>query len=351
MMSFNPHRAGGTPTGPSVSGGNVSQLLNMSQNSGDKAVEALVNFGKLKRSGNVNDLIARGELQGLNEQQSQAKLLEAAGGSINKDTQNTIDSLLGRKSTEAAVEADKTKVLQKQGFDMDKLDAENKNQVSLQKLADSNALSRLGIKNSHDLNKLNIEQKNALSILLKEQSFQSTQNTARNNAAMARTIANNKAKSISNQGKILPTEKPILKAGQDRMVNAGPELHSLLKEYYTKSKAGDPTKFELPIGKIDLSGGLLDIDSGDLSKADSRLLDDIISESMLRKKHQIGAGFNNEMVLSDIEDGLASRGLVLDTEFTASNLLPFGTNPRHQKIRKMNSKELKEYNILKSRIK
>lgn len=346
MMSFNPHRAGGTPTGPSVSGGNISQLLNMSQNSGDKAIEALVNFGKLKRSGNVNDLIARGELQGLNEQQSQAKLLEAAGGSINKDTQKTIDLLLGRKATEAAVEADKDKVLQQQGFDMNKLNVKNENDVNLQNLADSNALTRLGIKNSHDLNKLNVEQKNALSILLREQKFKANQDLVNNNAAMSRIIANNKAKTSENVNKILPTEKPFIEAGQKGMISAGEKYAPVVKNLFTKSIAGDPSKH---FG-LDFALGALDVDIDDLSETDSRILDDVINESMLSKKHQIGSTLSPNIVVSDIKDRLGSRGLKLDTEFKFSNLLPFGDNPRVQKIRKMTNAEKKEYNLLRSNL-
>lgn len=176
MMSFNPHRAGGTPTGPSVSGGNISQLLNMSQNSGDKAIEALVNFGKLKRSGNVNDLIARGELQGLNEQQSQAKLLEAAGGSINKDTQKTIDSLLGRKKEEL-----KAKAL------VDAANKQHENTLEINNINYGNELNKLFTEQDFTSNQT--DKADALAKLLQRERLSSAEGIASANRANSKAIA------------------------------------------------------------------------------------------------------------------------------------------------------------------
>lgn len=96
-MNLNPYRAGNRPASPNVSAGALNQLMGMQQQTGEGLVNLIANAGKIDRTQKVNDLIARGGLDDLNEAQLQEKLLGVAGGSLTKQGQLGIDNLLGSR--------------------------------------------------------------------------------------------------------------------------------------------------------------------------------------------------------------------------------------------------------------
>lgn len=93
-MQFNPYMARATLVDPSASQGGINNLLNMQQQTVDNLVNTIGNIGKTSRTNTVNDLIARGGLEGLNEAQTQARLQAEAGGTLTPEGQQNVDRLL-----------------------------------------------------------------------------------------------------------------------------------------------------------------------------------------------------------------------------------------------------------------
>lgn len=96
-MSFNPYMASTSGMGlgsPSSSQGGINNLLGMQQQAVNDFVGAIKNFGKTSRTNTINDLIARGGLEGLNEAQAQARIQQEAGGTLTQEGQQGVDKLL-----------------------------------------------------------------------------------------------------------------------------------------------------------------------------------------------------------------------------------------------------------------
>lgn len=93
-MQFNPYMARATLVDPSTSQGGINNLLNMQQQSIGDVIGAIGNIGKASRTKTVNDLIARGGLEGLNEAQTQARIQAEAGGTLTPEGQQNVDRLL-----------------------------------------------------------------------------------------------------------------------------------------------------------------------------------------------------------------------------------------------------------------
>lgn len=96
-MQFNPHTAflrGMDLGSPTTSQGGINNLLNMQQQSIGDVIGAIGNIGKTSRTNTVNDLIARGGLEGLNEAQTQARIQAEAGGTLTPEGQQNVDRLL-----------------------------------------------------------------------------------------------------------------------------------------------------------------------------------------------------------------------------------------------------------------
>lgn len=96
-MQFNPHTAflrGMDLGSPTTSQGGINNLLNMQQQSIGDIIGAIGNIGKTSRTNTVNDLIARGGLEGLNEAQTQARIQKEAGGTLTQEGQQNVDRLL-----------------------------------------------------------------------------------------------------------------------------------------------------------------------------------------------------------------------------------------------------------------
>lgn len=93
-MQFNPYQARATLVDPTASQGGINNLLQMQQNTLNGLVDSFGNIGKTSRTNTVNDLIARGGLEGLNEAQTQARIQAEAGGTLTPEGQAQVDKLL-----------------------------------------------------------------------------------------------------------------------------------------------------------------------------------------------------------------------------------------------------------------
>ena len=96
-MQFNPQTAflrGMDLGSPATSQGGINNLLNMQQATLGGMVDSFGNIGKTSRTNTVNDLIARGGLEGLNEAQTQARIQQEAGGTLTPEGQANVDKLL-----------------------------------------------------------------------------------------------------------------------------------------------------------------------------------------------------------------------------------------------------------------
>lgn len=93
-MQFNPYQARSTLADPTASQSGINQLLGLQQQSIGNLIDTVGNIGKTSRTNTVNDLIARGGLEGLNEAQTQARLLQEAGGTLTPEGQTQVDRLL-----------------------------------------------------------------------------------------------------------------------------------------------------------------------------------------------------------------------------------------------------------------
>jgi hypothetical protein len=85
---------------PSASQGGINNLLKMQQDSLTGLIGNIGNAGKTSRTNTVNDLIARGGLEGLNEAQTQARILQEAGGSLTPEGQANVNQVLQTAGTQ-----------------------------------------------------------------------------------------------------------------------------------------------------------------------------------------------------------------------------------------------------------
>lgn len=109
-LNFNPAQ---TPQAPNL--GAVASLLGQAQKSAemgfsglDKAVGAADQHGKDTRSSAVNDLIASGALEGLDDVQAQQLIAKTAGGTTNKQSQDAVTALLGSLQNQGNIDATAT---------------------------------------------------------------------------------------------------------------------------------------------------------------------------------------------------------------------------------------------------
>lgn len=94
MIDFQPYEARSTLADASSSSPAISQLLQQQGANLGEIVNSLGNIGKINRTSTVNDLIARGGLEGLNEQQARQALLQASGGTLTPEGQAQVDKVL-----------------------------------------------------------------------------------------------------------------------------------------------------------------------------------------------------------------------------------------------------------------
>lgn len=93
-MQFNPYQARATLVDPTASQSGINNLLQMQQNTLSGLTDTIGNIGKTSRTNTVNDLIARGGLEGLNEAQTQARIQAEAGGTLTPEGQAQVNQLL-----------------------------------------------------------------------------------------------------------------------------------------------------------------------------------------------------------------------------------------------------------------
>lgn len=94
MIQFQPYEARSTLADASSSTPAITQLLQQQGANLGEIVNSLGNIGKINRTSTVNDLIARGGLEGLNEQQARQALLKASGGTLTPEGQAQVDKVL-----------------------------------------------------------------------------------------------------------------------------------------------------------------------------------------------------------------------------------------------------------------
>lgn len=342
---FNPYRAGLPPSEPNVSADLVAQLLGGGTgNIINSIAGGLQKSGEISRTSKLNELLASGTFDDMNSKNVRSEIAKATGGSsIDPTMAKALDSLLSGKVEQ---ESEQAKALASLGLEDRKF---------------KNELSKLGVENQYDLNRLAKEQSFEYNKMdkqsqnrLRELSYQSGVDFEKLNMQQKNAMA----MELYKQGlkpkdeKISITEKPFVEKG-GKTIAETENIIPVLEDLFTSFSAGDKSVFTLPLlGSTDVLGGLLNVDKEDMSTSDRRLIQDVITESLLGKKGQVAASLANpELAYSDLKDRLASRGYVLDTEFSPLNLLPFGDNPRTQKIRKMTKKEIAEYEELKSKLK
>lgn len=102
MISFQPYEAKSTLADAGSSSQGVASLLQQQGANLGEIVKSLGEVGKINRTSSVNDLIARGGLEGLNEQQARQALMKASGGTLTTEGQAQIDKVLGTIASQDA---------------------------------------------------------------------------------------------------------------------------------------------------------------------------------------------------------------------------------------------------------
>lgn len=95
MIQFQPYEVRSTLADASSSSPIIASLLQQQGANLGEVVKSLGEVGKSNRTSSVNDLIARGGLEGLNEQQARQALMKASGGTLTTEGQAQIDKVLG----------------------------------------------------------------------------------------------------------------------------------------------------------------------------------------------------------------------------------------------------------------
>lgn len=102
MIQFQPYEAKSTLANAGSSSPIIASLLQQQGANLGEVVKSLGEVGKSNRTSSVNDLIARGGLEGLNEQQARQALIKASGGTLTAEGQAQIDKVLGTIANEDA---------------------------------------------------------------------------------------------------------------------------------------------------------------------------------------------------------------------------------------------------------
>jgi len=95
LIQFQPYEARSTLADAGSSSPIIASLLQQQGANLGEVVKSLGEVGKSNRTSSVNDLIARGGLEGLNEQQAIQALMKASGGTLTTEGQAQIDKVLG----------------------------------------------------------------------------------------------------------------------------------------------------------------------------------------------------------------------------------------------------------------
>ena len=112
MIQFQPYEARSTLADAGSSSPIIASLLQQQGANLGEVVKSLGEVGKSNRTSSVNDLIARGGLEGLNEQQARQALMKASGGTLTAEGQAQVDKVL---STIAGQDERKFKTSEREG--------------------------------------------------------------------------------------------------------------------------------------------------------------------------------------------------------------------------------------------
>lgn len=112
MIQFQPYEARSTLADAGSSSSAIATLLQQQGANLGEVVKSLGEVGKSNRTSSVNDLIARGGLEGLNEQQARQALMKASGGSLTAEGQAQVDKVI---QTIASADERKFKTSEREG--------------------------------------------------------------------------------------------------------------------------------------------------------------------------------------------------------------------------------------------
>lgn len=327
LQAFNPHRLGGTPQQVRVGFDDIRNLLVGATKGANDFASGLNAIGQDVRSDKIVKEIASGNLDNLNSNELQKKLLELKDGSINKDTQTLIDTLIGNK------------------VGQEQASALASAQTGLEQLKQKGALDKQALTNLGNIDVANLDNKSRL-ILEKLKGSNTIANTKVQGGidSLLQSMASaNKMKEISAAGQnslALEKEKSKLKAQQDKdsLKFTDPE------KWITKEFKGGIENLTDPVGQTTefyarSNEGFFDTNFEEMPELDKRILTDVTTKVLSSKKGIMSGKFGAEAVKNQIDSELkntktseAPFGLKLDYEFIPSNLLPFGKSPSVPRI-------------------
>jgi len=154
-MQFNPYQARATLVDPSASQGGINNLLQMQQKTLGDLVDTFGNIGKTSRTNTVNDLIARGGLEGLNEAQTQARIQQEAGGTLTPEGQAQVNQLLQTAGQQDQRQFTTAERLGGEEYRTNERVAGDKTAEGVAELLNKNSITKDKVKALADLNEFN----------------------------------------------------------------------------------------------------------------------------------------------------------------------------------------------------
>ena len=139
MSAFNPYTAGAAPSSPNIQLDTVAQLLGGAGAGVQSLVNGIQKSQEISRSSKVNELLANGGLQGLNEEQQRRKLAQMTGGQslnplVDANVAEVMANQKAREIAQAKAAADLGLEEFKFGNELTKLDKESGYKAELEKL-------------------------------------------------------------------------------------------------------------------------------------------------------------------------------------------------------------------------
>ena len=139
MSAFNPLTAGAAPQSPNIQLDTVAQLLGGAGAGVQSLVNGIQKSQEISRSSKVNELLANGGLQGLNEEQQRRKLAQMTGGQslnplVDANVAEVMANQKAREIAQAKAAADLGLEEFKFGNELTKLDKESGYKTELEKL-------------------------------------------------------------------------------------------------------------------------------------------------------------------------------------------------------------------------
>lgn len=319
MAAFNPNRLGSSPQQTQVSFDDIARLKAGIGQGLNQFAEATNAMGQASRGNKVIEAIASGSLDGLSSADTQKKVLELSGGSVNADTQALINSLLqkktGAESAQAEAQAQNALEMLKQSGDLNKqqltntglIDVANikeKGDLTLEQLRGQNALRSAQVGSNATLLAEQMRGKNKLAEL-----------EYANKLGISRDEAKAKIEALKtkDQDKLTETEKLVLNQYEGGFKNLNDPVQNTV-EFYARS-----------------GENLLESQFGDMNDLDKKILTDVTTKVLSSPQgiiaSKLGATAVKDQIdkeLKTIVDKNAPFGYKLDYETSVTNLLPGG---------------------------